>query len=154
MLLVTLCNGAGKSKVKLNASPVHAVTLVWMETAISQLEVDALQPALIASHHCPLMCLASFGLSGHCTRTSVSSGAVTTVCVELIFLANKMAGHDQRWHINFILLHSCSHTAAKHVCGDPCMTTLATLQKYLFPAWMQLFSASSSSLRQLAVAFS
>jgi hypothetical protein len=28
MLLVTLYNGAGVSKVKFNASPVHAVTLV------------------------------------------------------------------------------------------------------------------------------
>jgi hypothetical protein len=26
---VTLCTGAGVSKVKLNALPVHAVTLVW-----------------------------------------------------------------------------------------------------------------------------
>jgi hypothetical protein len=61
MLLVTLCNGAGVSRVKLNASPVHAVMLVWNENTtvsyltaalslatISQLEVDALQPAPIA----------------------------------------------------------------------------------------------------------
>jgi hypothetical protein len=34
------------------------------------------------------------------------------------------------------------------------MTTLALLQKYLFPAWMHLLSASSSRLRWLAVAFS
>jgi hypothetical protein len=52
---------------------------------ISQLEVDARQPAPIASHHCPLMCFTIFGLSLHCTLTSVSSGAVTTLCVELIF---------------------------------------------------------------------
>jgi hypothetical protein len=32
MSLVTLCNGPGVSKVKLNASPVHAMTLVWTET--------------------------------------------------------------------------------------------------------------------------
>jgi hypothetical protein len=109
MFLVTLCNGAGVSRVKLNAYPVHAVTLVWTETTtvssltsalsfatISQLEVDALQPAPIASHHCPLMCLTIFGLSWHCTRTSVSSGAVTTVCREVFFLADEMAGGDHR----------------------------------------------------------
>jgi hypothetical protein len=32
MPLVTLCNGAGMPTVKLNASPVYAVTLVWTET--------------------------------------------------------------------------------------------------------------------------
>jgi hypothetical protein len=156
----TLCNRAGVSTVKLKASPVHAVTLVWTETTtvssltavlslatISQLEVDALQPALIASHHSPLITLTSFGLSGHCNRTSVSSGAITTVCVELIFLAYKMSGLDQRCHINFMQLHSCSQTAAKQVCGNLCMTTLASLQKYLFPPWMHLLSASSSRLR-------
>jgi hypothetical protein len=144
----------------LNASPVHAVTLVWTETmtvlsstaslsfaTISQLEVDARQPAPIASHHCPLMCLTIFGLSLHCTRTSVSSGAVTTVCVEFIFLAYEIAGLDHRWPNSLMLPHSCSHTAARHVCGDPCMTTLASLQKYLFPPWMHLFSASSSRSR-------
>jgi hypothetical protein len=86
MSLVTLCSGAGVSKVKLNASPVHAVTLVWTETTtvssltasfpletISQLEVDTRQPAPIASHHCPLMFLTSLGLSWHCTLTSVVS---------------------------------------------------------------------------------
>jgi hypothetical protein len=109
MLLVTLCSGADVSTVKSTASPVHAVTLVWMETTtvssltansflatISQLEVDAWQLALIASHNCPLITLTSFGLSEHCTMTSVSSGAVTTVCVELIFLADDMAGLDHR----------------------------------------------------------
>jgi hypothetical protein len=83
----------------------------------------------------------------HCTRTSVSSGAVTTVCVELILHADKIAGLDHRWHINLMLPQSCSHTAARHVCGDPCMTTLSSLQKYLFPAWIHLFSALSSRLR-------
>jgi hypothetical protein len=69
------------------------------------------------------------------------------LCVEYIFLADEMAGRDHRWHINFMPLHSCSRTAARHVCGDPCMTTLASLQKYLFPAWMHLLSASLSRLR-------
>jgi hypothetical protein len=109
MLLVTLCSGAGVSTMKSTASPVHAVTLVWMETTtvsslnaasflatISQLEVDAWQPALIASHYCPLITLTSFGLSGHCTLTSVSSGAVTNVCEEWIFLADDMGGLDHR----------------------------------------------------------
>jgi hypothetical protein len=94
MLLVTLCSCTGVSTVKSTASPVHAVTLVLTEMTtvssltaalflapISQLEVDALQPALIASHYCHLITLTSFGLSGHCTQTSVSSGTLTTVCL-------------------------------------------------------------------------
>jgi hypothetical protein len=141
MSLETLCSGAGISKVKLNALPVHAVTLVWTETmtvssssasfpleTISQLEIDARQPAPIASHHCPLMFLTSLGLSWHCTLTSVVSGAVTTVCVQLIFRDDKIAGLDHRWHINLMPSQCCSHTAARHVCGDPCMMTLSSLQ--------------------------
>jgi hypothetical protein len=160
MLLVTLCSGAGVSRVKLNTLPVHAVTVVWTETTtvsfltasvpletICQLEVDARQPAPIASHHCPLMFLTSLGLSWHCTLTSVVSGAVITVCVELIFLADEIAGLDHRCHINLMPSQCCRHTAARHVCGDPCMMTLSSLKKYLFPARMHLFGALSSRLR-------
>jgi hypothetical protein len=49
MLLVTLCNGAGVSTVKLKTSPVHAVTLVWTETTT----VSSLTAALIPGDDLP-----------------------------------------------------------------------------------------------------